>query len=76
MGDLAAAYPDALELVATNADHWHPDFVMKLWITFHHLDFAGEIRAATNFPTFHAARIQTSPPRGTLSRQVKSTSSA
>jgi hypothetical protein len=27
--------PDALELVATNADHWHPDFVMKLWITFH-----------------------------------------
>jgi N-methyl-L-proline demethylase len=23
-----------------------------------HLDFAGEIRAATNFPTFHAARIQ------------------
>jgi hypothetical protein len=26
--------PDALELVATNADHWHPDFVMKLWITF------------------------------------------
>jgi hypothetical protein len=21
--------------VATNADHWHPDFVMKLWITFH-----------------------------------------
>ena len=22
-----------------------------------HLDFAGEIRAATNFPTFHAARI-------------------
>jgi hypothetical protein len=27
--------PDALELVATNADHWHPDFVMKLWIAFH-----------------------------------------
>ena len=27
--------PDALELVATNADYWHPDFVMKLWITFH-----------------------------------------
>jgi hypothetical protein len=27
--------PYALELVATNADHWHPDFVMKLWITFH-----------------------------------------
>ena len=27
--------PDALELLATNADHWHPDFVMKLWITFH-----------------------------------------
>ena len=27
--------PDALELVATNADHWGPDFVMKLWITFH-----------------------------------------
>ncbi|WP_047457870.1 NADH:flavin oxidoreductase [Rhizobium rhizogenes] len=23
-----------------------------------HLDFAGEIRAATNFPTFHAAKIQ------------------
>src|SRR5690606_34143453 len=23
-----------------------------------HLDFAGEVRAATNFPTFHAARIQ------------------
>lgn len=23
-----------------------------------HLDFAGELRAATNFPTFHAARIQ------------------
>jgi 2,4-dienoyl-CoA reductase-like NADH-dependent reductase (Old Yellow Enzyme family) len=23
-----------------------------------HLDFSGEIRAATNFPTFHAARIQ------------------
>jgi N-methyl-L-proline demethylase len=23
-----------------------------------HLDFAGEIKAATNFPTFHAARIQ------------------
>jgi NADPH-dependent 2,4-dienoyl-CoA reductase/sulfur reductase-like enzyme len=23
-----------------------------------HLDFAGQIRAATNFPTFHAARIQ------------------
>ena len=23
-----------------------------------HLDFAGEIRAPTNFPTFHAARIQ------------------
>ncbi len=23
-----------------------------------HLDFAGDIRAATNFPTFHAARIQ------------------
>ena len=23
-----------------------------------HLDLAGEIRAATNFPTFHAARIQ------------------
>ena len=35
MGDLAAAIPDALELVATNADHWRPDFVMKLWITFH-----------------------------------------
>ncbi len=41
-----------------------------------HLDFAGEIRAATNFPTFHAARIQDVPPRGTLSPQVKSTSSA
>ena len=27
--------PDALELLATNADYWHPDFVMKLWITFH-----------------------------------------
>ena len=27
--------PDALELVATNADHWHPDFVMKLWKAFH-----------------------------------------
>jgi hypothetical protein len=27
--------PEALELVTTNADHWHPDFVMKLWITFH-----------------------------------------
>jgi hypothetical protein len=27
--------PDALELVATNADHWGPDFVMKLWKTFH-----------------------------------------
>ena len=27
--------PDALELLATNADHWGPDFVMKLWITFH-----------------------------------------
>lgn len=23
-----------------------------------HLDFAGEVRAATNFPTFHAAKIQ------------------
>src|SRR6185312_14672857 len=23
-----------------------------------HLDFAGEIRAATRFPTFHAAKIQ------------------
>ena len=28
---------DALELVATNADHWRPDFVMKLRITFHKL---------------------------------------
>ena len=27
--------PDALELVAANADHLHPEFVMKLWITFH-----------------------------------------
>jgi hypothetical protein len=27
--------PDALELVAANADHWHSDFVIKLWITFH-----------------------------------------
>jgi hypothetical protein len=35
VGDLRRLIPDALELVATNADHWHPDFVMKLWITFH-----------------------------------------
>ena len=27
--------PEALELLATNADHWGPDFVMKLWVTFH-----------------------------------------
>src|SRR5260370_37554550 len=26
-----------------------------------HLDFAGEIRKATGFPTFHAARIQDVP---------------
>ena len=30
---LRRLFPDALELVATNADHWHPDFVMKLRIT-------------------------------------------
>jgi len=32
---LRGLIPEALELVATNADHWGPDFVMKLWITFH-----------------------------------------
>jgi hypothetical protein len=27
--------PEAREPVATNADYWHPDFVMKLWIPFY-----------------------------------------
>jgi 2,4-dienoyl-CoA reductase-like NADH-dependent reductase (Old Yellow Enzyme family) len=36
-----------------------------------HLDFAGEIRAATGFPTFHAARIQDVRPRATRSRPGK-----
>ena len=26
---------NALELAAANAHDWHPDFIMKLWITFH-----------------------------------------
>jgi len=24
---------DALELAATNTHNWHPDFILKLWIT-------------------------------------------
>lgn len=36
-----------------------------------HLDFAGEIRAATNFPTFHAAKILMWQPRATQSRRAK-----
>jgi hypothetical protein len=28
---------DALELVATNAHDWRPDFILKLRITFHPL---------------------------------------
>ena len=27
--------PNAIELAAANAHDRHPDFIMKLWITFH-----------------------------------------
>ena len=33
--DLAVVYPNALELAAADAHDWHPDFIMKRWITFH-----------------------------------------
>jgi 2,4-dienoyl-CoA reductase-like NADH-dependent reductase (Old Yellow Enzyme family) len=42
-----------------------------------HLDFAGEIRAATNFPVFHAGEnTLTSPPLATPSQPARSTWSA
>ena len=41
-----------------------------------HLDFAGEIRAATDFPTFHAARISDVATARHAMRQASSTWSA
>ena len=56
----ASGLIDFLNIVRGHAEHDSPivDFIPATGMkSSPHLDFAGEVRAATRFPTFHASRI-------------------